>query len=281
MVASVAASDVPDIRKSLTVLRGEWETCTKCELGEKRQEVGGAFVFGEGTLGGVMFIGEGPGINEEKEGRPFVGESGQLLRDAIKQANIDRYYISNVVSCRSCGVAYDNAGQPRIKKNYRTGELEPRIVDKPPTPTQLQACLPRLFEEIYLVDPMLIVGLGAEACKVLQGGKAITVTRETGIERHIEIPGASFNPNLTAKKGVWARKVRGELKMPVDQNMVRYLMIPIIHPAYVLRLISDERHGSPLHDFAKSMSKVADVYHRILQEVHSGHHPGPKEYLQP
>lgn len=272
---------MPDYRKSLTVLREEWEPCTKCELGVRRHNVKGSFVFGEGHLGGVMFIGEGPGINEEEQGRPFIGESGKFLRNAITEANIDRYYISNVVSCRSCGVSYDNEGQPRMRKDYQTGVETPKIVDKPPTPTQLQACLPRLYEEIYLVDPMLIVGLGAEACKVLQGGKAITVTRETGVERYIDVPGASFNALLTQKKKVWARKVRGEMRMPVDQHKVRYLMIPITHPAYVLRLISDERHGGALHNFANTMNKIADVYRRLVLEVHGDRHPGSQEYMYP
>ncbi len=264
---------MPDIRKSLAVLKQEWEHCTKCELGVKRIAEEGAFVFGEGHLGGVMFIGEGPGIHEEAEGRPFIGDSGQLLREAIKSANLDRFYISNIVSCRSCEPATDNAtGLVRTYKNRRTGEDEIHIVDVPPKPLELAACLPRLHEEIYLVDPKLIVGLGAEACKMLQGGKKCTVTRETGIERHIEVPGASFNPVLTAKKKVWARKIKGQLKMPVDQNMVRYLMIPIIHPAYVLRYESDERHGGPMHNFAMSMNKVADVYRKILQETYDGSH---------
>lgn len=271
---------MPDIRKHLSTLRQEWGGCTQCELGVRRLEVGGSFVFGEGITGGVMFIGEGPGVNEEEKGRPFIGDSGQLLRNAIEEAKLDRYYISNVVACRSCAQAYDNSGQPVMKYNYDTRRHEPKIQDRPPTPPQLQACLPRIHEEIYLVDPLLIVGLGGEACKVLQGGKAITITKETGVPRAIEIPGASFNALLTEKKRVWARKIRGELRMPVVQNMVRYLMVPIIHPAYALRFAEDQRHGSPMHDFAKGMKLVKAIYERILREVYRGQHPDPAEYLQ-
>jgi uracil-DNA glycosylase len=256
---------MPDIRKTLPVLKSEWETCTKCELGVSRLEVGGAFVFGEGQRGGVMFIGEGPGGFEEIHGRPFVGDSGAFLRNAIANAHIDRFYISNVVACRSWAYDYDGEGQLRMRVNRDTGEEDPVIIDRPPTPPQTQACLPRIHEEIYLVDPLVIVGLGAESCKALTG-KAISVTRESGEGRIIKVPGASFTPNLTTKKKVWVRKVKGHVVMPVDQNMVDYFLVPLIHPAYVLRNISDERNGSPLHIFVEGMKKVAAIYKRLLQE---------------
>lgn len=260
---------MPDIRKPLSALREEWEGCTKCELGTRRLEVGGSFVFGEGEVNGVMFIGEGPGVNEEEYGRPFIGESGKLLRDGIQQAGINQYYISNVVACRSCEQAYDNAGQPVFRYNRYTKVQEPKIIDRPPTTTQLQACLPRIHEEIYLVDPLLIVGLGGEACKILLGGKAVTITKETGVPRTIEVPGAAYNPILTEKKKVWRRKIKGEWRMPVAQNMVRYLMIPLIHPAYALRFSEDQRHGSPMHNFALGLQLIKRIYDRMIQETYN------------
>lgn len=272
---------MPDIRESLTDLREAWEDCTQCELGEKRLQEGGRFVFGEGALGGVMFIGEGPGVNEEASGRPFIGESGKLLREAIEQAALNRFYISNIVACRSSAPAYDNEGQPIVRKNRVTKEIEQKIDDRPPTPAQLQACLPRLHEEIYRVDPILIVGLGASACKTLQGGKAVAINKENGVERAIEVPGASFSAVLTKKKRMWLRRVRGELRMPVEQNMVRYLMIPLIHPAAALRASADQRPGSPMHHLARGMMKIKSVYERIIQEVYQDQHPDPPEYIYP
>lgn len=270
-----------DAKRQLTALREEWEGCTQCELGVRREQVNGSFVFGEGHRRGVMFIGEGPGVHEEADGRPFVGQSGQLLRNTIKAVGLDRYYITNVVTCRSCEQDYDNEGQPRFRRNRRTGLDEPDIKDKRPTTDQMKTCIPRLYREMYLVDPLLVVGVGGESSQMLMKGKAVKVTRESGVERHIQIPGVSFNPDLTAKKKVWARKIKGVVRRPVIQNMVTYLMIPILHPAYALKFESDERHGAPLPVFVQNMEKIVEIYRRLTNELYDDYHPEPLEYLYP
>lgn len=264
-------SPVPDYRKSLSVLRSEWEGCTKCNLGEQRFATGGAFVFGEGAPGGIMFIGEGPGVDEEKIGRPFIGRSGRVLRYAIQRLGIDRYYITNVVNCRSCAQAYDNEGQPRYWKN-RDGTLVPVIRDETPTPAQMAACLPRLFEEIYLVDPVLIVALGGAAAEVL-AHRSIRIQAESGATVAIKVPGAGRRAVLTEKKKVWIRKVKGTLLMPHTQNEVEYLMLPLIHPAFVMRKKSDERWKNPVQVFAEGMKKAALIYDRYMFEVYGDRPP--------
>jgi uracil-DNA glycosylase len=263
---------VPDYRKSLPVLRSEWETCTRCDLGERRNTVGGQFVFGEGTPGGIMFIGEGPGVDEEANGRPFVGKSGKILRHAINRLGIDRYYITNVVTCRSCAQAYTPEGQPKYKKNWKTGVMEPRIIDQPPTPAQMHACLPRLYEEIYLVDPKIIVALGVSSAEVL-ARRPVTIQRESGTTIAISIPGAGRKPTVTDKKKVWARTVRGALIAPHVPNNVEYLMIPLLHPAFVARKQKDERWMNPVQMFAEGMKKIVAVYDRYMFEVY-GDQPG-------
>lgn len=252
-----------DFRKHLPTLKKEWQDCTNCDLGKRREDVGGKFVFGEGTSrGGVMFIGEGPGAVEEQEGRPFCGPPGEFLRNAIEAFKIEEYYITNLVSCRSCGPAYDTEGN--IRTDPRDGL--PIIKDEPPLPSHILACEERLLEEIYLIDPLLIVALGAEAAKALSG-KPVAITTESGQEREIQIPGAWAVPILTDKKKVWRRKIRGQYVMPTKRNTVRYLMIPLMRPDYVVRFGSDNRKGSPLPQFTEDMRKVDQVYRRLKQET--------------
>jgi len=256
-----------DYRKTLDQLRDEWSECTMCDLGKRRADVGGSFVFGEGHRRGVMFIGEGPGSVEEEEGRPFVGPSGRVLRDAIMMLGLDNFYISNLVSCRSCAQAYDNQGNPITRYDRRTKTRYPLIKDEPPIPLHIKMCSDRLYEEIYLVDPFLIVALGAEAAKALRG-KPVSIMSEHGHIESIEIPGAWRVASLTAKRKKWLRKVKGNVSFPTEQNKVRYPMMPILHPAYVLRRKDDKRPGNPLQCFTTDMKNAASLYYRYREEVY-------------
>lgn len=263
----------PDIRKSLPVLREEWEGCTACDLGVRREAVNGSFVFGEGILGGIMFIGEGPGSEEEELGRPFADRSGELLRHTIERLGLSNCsYITNVVSCRSCAQAYDNEGQPRYRKNYRTKIMEPVINDQPPTPAQMAACLPRLHEEIYLVDPVLIVTLGGAAAQALLN-RAVSIQSEAGSAVTVKVPGAGRVPVLTEKKQQWLRKVRGQLVMPTKQSEVEYLALPLMHPSFVLRNSKDARWKNPVQLFAEGMRTAATLYNRYMYEVYGERRP--------
>lgn len=257
---------VPDYRKTLPVLNQEWSSCTRCDLGVRRNNVNGHFVPGEGGTGGIMFIGEGPGKDEEAEGRPFVGRSGRILRFAIERLRIAHYYITNIVPCRSCAQAYDNEGQPRYNKSWKTGVLEPVIQDQAPTPAQIAACLPRLYQEIYLVDPTLIVALGGTAADVL-ARRSVKIQAENGTTIHVKVPGAGRRPALTDKRQLWARKVKGTLTLPSTQNEVEYLMVPLIHPAFVARKNRDERWGNPVQMFTEGMLSAVRAFDRYVFEV--------------
>ncbi len=256
----------PDCRKTLPVLRSEWETCQQCELGFYRDSVEGSFVFGEGDPGGVMFIGEGPGKDEESEGRPFVGKSGQFFRNIISAVGFDRYYVTNTVSCRSW--IYDYDGEGNVRRDFKTGE--PRRKDSAPIVPHMNACKPRLIEEIYIVDPALIVTLGGSAAESVLG-KPVTMQSMSGELLVAEVPGATLRPSLTPK-GNWARKVgkKGErhLVWPSEQNKVYYPLMPLYHPAHAMAHEADRRPGSPMHLFAAGMKKAFEIYSRYMQEVY-------------
>lgn len=122
--------------------------CMKCpHLASSRTQV----VFGDGNLNSeIMFVGEGPGADEDKEGVPFVGRAGQLLTKIIQTMGYKReeVYVANVVKCRP-----DTPGQ-------QSG-------NRPPTQEEMHTCRPYLFEQIDIIKPKAIVGLGATAAKGL------------------------------------------------------------------------------------------------------------------
>lgn len=262
-----------DVRKPLNVLRQEWETCTRCNLGETRKASGGAFVFGEGTTGCVMFIGEGPGTDENETGTPFSGDTGRFLRKLLDAMGIRHYYLTNCVSCRSFTYQYDGEGH---QKYYtRRGVTRAAEQDSAPTPAQRNACLPRLFEEIYLVDPILVVTLGGTAAEAVLG-RPVKILQESGKLRPdaagepgtiLKLPGAGFVPQLTPK-GAWRRKVRGEVIQPTTQATVTYPVIPLLHPGFVLKQLPDKAIGSPRHAFATGLSKVRDYYNHYMRVVY-------------
>ena len=119
---------------NLKTLASEVRKCTLCDLSQTRTNA----VPGEGPENAeVMFIGEGPGFNEDKQGRPFVGAAGQFLNELLQIAGFKRedVYITNVVKCRPPG-------------------------NRDPLPDEIQACSRYLERQIELINPKVIVTLG-------------------------------------------------------------------------------------------------------------------------
>jgi uracil-DNA glycosylase len=134
------------------------EECERCEIAARRR---GPPVWGAGDLNAdIMIIGEAPGRHDEKTGMPFTGQSGELLDDVLSIIDIDRssIRITNAVMCRPCD--HDN-----WKKSIA------------PTDAEVKACRPRLYEEIYHVDPLLIIAMGTHAAKALLGNVSIGSVR--------------------------------------------------------------------------------------------------------
>lgn len=164
-------------------LRDEAINCERCHLREKCTQV----VMGEGSIKNkIMFIGEGPGADEDRIGRPFVGRAGRLLDRIFKAINIKRedVYITNIVKCRP--------------PNNRT-----------PTINEAKACMPILKSEINLIDPKVIVPLGSTALKyIVDRDMAITKHRGKWIKRGKYYLFPTFHPayllrNANMKKAAW------------------------------------------------------------------------------
>ena len=173
LVAPAPGGD--EARARLRVIQAAAAVCTRCELHEGRHQS----VFSRGDPGaGLLFVGEGPGADEDRLGEPFVGQAGQLLDKMIAAMGLERgaVYIANVVKCRP--------------PNNRT-----------PTPAEMAACLPYLTEQIALIQPRVIVALGATAARAL----------------------------LATSIGI--RSLRGQWKLYQGTIPV----MPTFHPAFLLR----------------------------------------------
>lgn len=160
-------------------------------------------------------------------------------------------------------------GTVRTRLNRRTMIEEPVIKDEPPKPIEIETCRPRLYEEIYLVDPTIIVALGSQAAASLMK-KSVSIAAVCGKPQLIQVPGAGVHASITDKKKAWVRRVKGVLHTPVEQNAVEYLMIPAFHPAYVLsRQAEDPRKtNTTLQMFLAALKTAVRIHNKLRLEIY-------------
>ena len=140
---SIIQTDSGDKSVALRAISEDIGDCTRCRLHQGRNKI----VFGTGNVNAdIMFVGEGPGADEDQQGLPFVGRAGQLLNNMIGAMGLKRedVYIANVVKCRPPG--------------NRTPERD-----------ECDTCSPFLMRQIAVIQPKMIVALGAVAAKNLLG----------------------------------------------------------------------------------------------------------------
>jgi DNA polymerase len=154
----------------------EAASCTLCRLANGRTQV----VYGVGDPhADLMFIGEGPGFHEDKQGEPFVGAAGQLLNRLLGEIGLsrERVYIANVVKCRPPG-------------------------NRDPYPDEIDTCSPYLREQIALVDPHVIMTLGNFATRYVLN-RQVSISRVRGqrflIDGRVVIP--TFHPAAILRGG--------------------------------------------------------------------------------
>ncbi len=184
-----------DRLRELKELEEKAKNCCACRLCKTRNNV----VFGEGDpQTNLMFVGEAPGEQEDIQGRPFVGRAGQLLNRFLNLYGVNRekVYITNVVKCR-----------PPNNRNPEVDEIE--------------SCYPFLEKQIELIEPKVILCLGAFAARtILNLPEKTPISRIRGKEHKIEVGGKEV------------------------------AVIPTFHPAYLLR----NRRGEP--EFQKDLEKA-------------------------
>ena len=228
-------------------------------------DAGGYFVFGEGTPRSIMFIGDAPGEIDAYKERAFAGPSGELVRGIMAKLNCSTYYTTTLVSCRSCTPSLaKETGLPIIKKI--NGVPTPMYRDSSPLPTEIGACRARLLEEIYLVDPVVIVTLGVSAAETLMG-HPVTITRDRGRPEHIQIPGKTCKPSLTETRQVWGRKKGGVVTYPTLPNMLSYLVLPTTASSFVINKRADLTERGPFNNFLNDLKLAVRIYEKYLIEV--------------
>ena len=164
------------------------QACARCRLSEKRKKV----VFGEGAPDArLMFIGEGPGAEEDRTGRPFVGQAGQLLDRMVVAMGLDRgqTYIANVVKCRPPG-------------------------NRDPKDDEIAACSAFLDQQIEFIRPDVIVALGRFAANRLTGTDKPLGALRGKWSRYKGVPlVATYHPAYLLRTPADKRKVWDDLKL--------------------------------------------------------------------
>jgi DNA polymerase len=168
---------------SLDSLNEQICNCLKCPLGETRTK----FVFGVGNpRADIVFIGEGPGADEDRQGEPFVGRAGQLLNKILAAIELKRedVYICNVVKCRPPN-------------------------NREPEPTEMELCTPYLYKQLELIKPKFIVCLGRISAQwILQTNASLGSMREKihdfmGAQLMVTYHPAALLRNESYKRPTW------------------------------------------------------------------------------
>jgi uracil-DNA glycosylase family 4 len=202
-VAPPIADPVPPEQHfaALKLIREEIGDCTRCKLSKGRNKI----VFGDGDPNAkLLFVGEGPGADEDAQGLPFVGRGGQLLNNMIGAMGLKReeVYIANVVKCRP----------PQ---------------NRTPEPDEANTCVPFLFKQIDVVRPKVIVALGQTAVTYLTGEKrplsawrGVTHPFRNGAKLIVTYHPAFLLRDPNQKKHAWAdlQIAMGELGLELPQR---------------------------------------------------------------
>jgi DNA polymerase len=173
-VVTGSAADFVPPRATLRSLREAAAHCRGCVL----WTVGTQTVFGEGPARArVLIVGEQPGDQEDKAGHPFVGPAGRLLDEALEEAGISRsdVYVTNAVK----------------HFKWERGDKSKRRIHKKPNEAEIRACRPWLDQELKLVQPSVVICLGATAAQALLG-KSFRVTKSRGQKVNASFADAVF-----------------------------------------------------------------------------------------
>ncbi len=170
----------------LKEVAAEVSVCTKCDLCKGRTKA----VPGEGNPHAqVMFIGEGPGFHEDKQGRPFVGPAGQFLEELLASINLKRadVFITNVVKCRPPG-------------------------NRDPLPAEIDACNGYLDRQIAAIDPQVIVTLGRFSMAKFFGGEKISAIHGRARKMDGRICIAMYHPAAGLHQQSLKESIRSDFK---------------------------------------------------------------------
>jgi uracil-DNA glycosylase len=192
--------------RTLDELRAEAADCRACDL----WKTGTQTVFGEGEpTAEIVFVGEQPGDKEDLAGRPFVGPAGRVLDEALEAAGIDRSlaYVTNAV------------------KHFKWVARGKRRIHQKPNAAEIAACRPWLDAELAVLQPKVLVALGATAAQALLG-RQFRVTKQRGV--------------------------------PVESDLAPNVLATV-HPSSILRQETDEDRAAAMEDLVADLKVVAKL----------------------
>jgi DNA polymerase len=187
-------------------LRADAAGCKACDL----WKTGTQTVFGEGSESAeIVFVGEQPGDKEDLSGRPFVGPAGQVLDEGLAEAGIDRSlaYVTNAV------------------KHFKWTARGKRRIHQRPNAAEIAACRPWLEAELAVIQPKVLVALGATAAQALLG-RQFRVTKQRG--------------------------------QPVESDLAPQV-VATVHPSSILRQETDEDRAAAMEAFVADLKVVAKL----------------------
>jgi uracil-DNA glycosylase len=206
-VAGVAAKE-----RTYAALRRDAADCRACDL----WRTGTQTVFGEGPVpAAAMLVGEQPGDHEDLEGHPFVGPAGRILDQALEGAGLDRgeVYLSNAV------------------KHFKWKARGKRRIHDKPNAAEVAACRPWLDAELELVQPRVLVPLGATAAQALLG-RSFRVTKQRGV--------------------------------PLEETGLAAYVVATVHPSSILRVPDAEARHAAQAELTADLAVVAELVGRRI-----------------
>jgi DNA polymerase len=192
--------------RTLDELRAEAADCKACDL----WKTGTQTVFGEGSESAeIVFVGEQPGDKEDLAGRPFVGPAGRVLDEGLEAAGIDRSlaYVTNAV------------------KHFKWTARGKRRIHQKPNAAEITACHPWFEGELAIVQPKVLVALGATAAQALLG-RQFRVTKQRGV--------------------------------PVESDLAPHV-VATVHPSSILRQETEEDRAAAMQAFVADLKVVAKL----------------------
>lgn len=225
------ASRTAKASRSLAAIAEQAMICRRCDI----WKCGGRVVFGEGVVAAsLMLVGEQPGDQEERAGHPFVGPAGRLLDEALEAAGFDRdtVYVSNVV------------------KHFKFEPRGKRRLHQRPTAGEIDICKWWLWQEIRLVQPRLVLALGASAVRGLLG-RTVPVGKSRGHIMAIGMPDAAAVPDTIPQADLLRREHDWQGSLLVS-----------IHPSFILRQRDDTSRRREKQGFIKDLKRAKDYLGR-------------------
>lgn len=276
----VVRSYDPDDSKSTGDLYDKWRDCTQCNLGLVRVKRASEALEDEklpeqpqrnGKSRGLLVVGLAPSRNDERDGvhfgrgpwnrdkKGYDPSGADLLRALFKKHGMGQVFYTSLVACRSCELQVNEDGSPRTFE--RNGIPRPYYKDRPPLHPEISACQPRLWEEIYVVDPLLIISTQPEVTGYLLGKRSLS----DGEVGQMHLPGRTQIPKQDAR-GQFSRMMRGVRSFYAAPLMLEYAVMQVPNPDMALQRHANRRQDSELNQLKACIQLASQVYQRYREE---------------